>query len=323
VAAVGALSYVDLDLSLYLSFTLPMFVKVGDCWVKEYGFGKGSTLCSDGIVRCYGEGCSEAFLTYLAGLWIDKDRALELVGGRAREVVEDVVSRFYCLGVPASPWDLFEVLTAAFLSRRTDYHTNTVRWVKRLLSYLSLEQSPTLEDLIAYSRKVYEEFRSYQLLQYYEVVGELYTFSSVARALGDPERVRIDLVKIRYVGPKVADSFILHVGLDSSKAPIDVHYLRFLKRWGLLREDLTTPVKSYCSRYSCRECPLSPRCVASYTSALFKKLNGFVQSVAYVAGKLGISRCEEVERVRRVLIRTLAYGRYPLDLEPRYLVSPK
>jgi len=322
VVAVRISSYVDLDLSLYLSFTLPMFFKVGNCWVKEYGFGRGSRLCSDGVVRCYGEGCSEVFITYLAGLWVDKDRALELVEGRAREVVEDAVSRFYCLSVPASPWDLFEVLTAAFLSRRTDYHANTVRWVKHLLSYLSLEQNPTLEDLIAYSRKVYEEFRSYQLLQYYQVVGELYTLSSVARALGDPEKVRINLVKIRYVGPKVADSFILHAGLDSSKAPTDIHYLRFLKRWNLLREGLTAPSKSYCSRYLCRECPLSLRCVASYTSTMFKKLNGFVQSVAYVAGKLGIGRCEEVERVRHTLSKALAYGRYPLNLEPRDLVSP-
>jgi endonuclease III len=293
---------VDLDLSLYLSFTLPMFTKRGVCWVKEYGFGRGSILCSDGGVKCYGEGCSETLVTYLAGLWIDKDRALELVEGRAREVAEDVVSRFYCLGVPASPWDTFEVLTTAFLSRKTDYHTNTVRWVRLLLSYLSLEQGPTLEGVLRCSERVYREFHSYQLLQYHQVVREIYAVSSMARAVKEVDKLRMELVKIRYVGPKVADSFILHVGLDPSKAPVDVHYMRFLKRWGLLRGSLTVPSKVYCSRYSCSNCPLAPRCVSNYASTLFRSLNGFIQSAAYVADKLGITRCEDMERVRHKLV---------------------
>ncbi len=306
VVAVRVSGYVDLDLSLFLSFTLPMFVKVGDCWVKEFGFGRGSIICSSRGVECYGGSCSETFATYLAGLWLDKDRALELVEGRTREVAEEALSRFHCLGVPASPWDLFEVLTAAFLSRRTDYHTNTVRWVRHLLSYLNSGWGHTLESLLAYSRKVYEEFRSYQLLQYCQVVGELYTLSTAARSLKDLEKVRADLLKVKYVGPKVADSFMLHAGLDPTRAPVDVHYLKFLKKRGLLREDLIAPSKSYCSRYLCGECPLSPRCVARYTSTLFKRLNGFVQSVAYIVGKLGVGRCEEVERVRPTLSKALA-----------------
>jgi len=323
VVTVRVPGYVDLDLSLFLSFTLPMFVKSGECWVKEFGFGRGSTLCSDGGVECCGESCSKTFITYLTGLWVDKDRALEFVEGRARKVAEDTVSRFYCLGVPASPWDLFEVLTAAFLSRRTDYHANTVRWVRRLLSYLSLEQSPTLERVLEYSERVYREFHSYQLLQYYQVVGELYTLSSLVKVLGELERLRVELVKVRYVGPKVADSFILHTGLDPSRAPVDVHYIRFLKKWGLFKEGITAPSKSYCSKYPCRACPLSPRCIARYTSILFKNLNGFMQSAAYVVGKLGIGRCEEVERVRPKLSRVLANRWYPLHLEPRDLISLK
>ena len=297
---------VDLDLSLYLSFTLPLFTKRGVCWVKEYGFGRGSTLCSDGDVRCYGEGCSETFATYLAGLWIDKDKALELVEGRAREVAEDVVSRFHCLGVPASPWDTFEVLTAAFLSRKTDYHTNTVRWVRLLLSYLSLEQNLTLESVLRCSGRVYGEFRSYQLLQYHQVVREIYAVSLATRVVKEVGKLRMELLRIRYIGPKVADSFILHAGLDPSRAPVDVHYVRFLKRWGLVGGDLVVPSKVYCSRYSCSSCPLAPRCISNYTSTLFKSLNGFIQSATYVADKLGITRCENVERVRHKLVRSFS-----------------
>ncbi len=289
-------AHVDLDLALYASFSLPLFKKEGECWVKVFGFGRGTRVCSDGGLKCYGSFCSGEFLKYITGLWIDKERGLEELEARAGEVAEELVNDFYCLGVSASPWDSFAILTSTFLSRNTDYHRNTVRWVRAFL--VKLETLGESEDSIARAAlSTYMEYGSYQLQQFVEVLdGLLAVARSVPRST-DPagsSAIRKRLLGVKYLGPKVADSFILHSGLDQSRAPVDIHYLRFLRERGLLKEGYVYPQKSYCARYECAACPISRRCVYSHARRLFKGLNGFVQTAAYVVGKLGVRSCGDL-----------------------------
>lgn len=291
-------NYVDLDLALYVSFSLPMFKRDGECWTKVHGFGAGTRICADGAPRCYGSYCSDLFLKYVGGLWIDRERGLGELEGAARDVAEELVDRFYCLSVSSSPWDTFEILVSAFLSRNTDYHRNTVRWVRALLSRLAgpLGGDPG-RAVVAAAVSTYNEFGSYQLLQLVEVLGDLLNVSRKLPAL-NLHSARRELLRVRYLGPKVASSFMLHSGLDQSAAPVDLHYMRFLKRCGLTEGGLVYPRKSHCVTHDCLACPAARKCVYAHAARLFKSLNGFVQTAAYVMGKLGIRGCEEIDRVR-------------------------
>ncbi|MEM0197161.1 MAG: hypothetical protein QXK66_05955 [Sulfolobales archaeon] len=291
-------SYINLDLTLYASFSLPMFKKDGDCWIKVYGYGAGTSICVDGNLKCHGIACSSQFLDYVAGSWINKERYLEELEGLAREVVEGLIKEFYCLSISASPWDTFEILTAAFLSRNTDFHKNTVRWVKTFLRKLAgpkrVSSDQTVDQIAQAAVSVYREFKSYQLLQFMEVLDKLITVARMVPT-ASPSATRRNLLKVKYLGPKVADSFILHSGLDTSRAPVDIHYMRFLKRSGFLGNEYIQPRKSYCTTYDCFTCPASQKCVYAYTIRLFKNLNGFTQTAAYIMDKLQIRRCEDVD----------------------------
>ena len=292
-------SEVDLDLTLYVSFALPMYRRIGSCWVKIFGYGAGTAICYGEALRCYGNLCSDDALKYVLGLWLDVERGLQETEGRARAIAEELVERFRCLGISASPWDPLAVLTSAFLSRRTDYHRNTVRWVRALLSRLGGLEAHDIGTIRRVALSLYEEYGSYQLLQYAEVLGQLREVSLSRPA--NPDEVRRSLLRVKYVGPKVAHSFILHSGLDGTWAPVDVHYERFLRRHSLLGEGRLLPPKALCSRYSCPSCPLSSSCVYAYTREVFGRLNGFVQTAAYVMGKLGIESCEDLGRVRSLV----------------------
>lgn len=286
---------IDLDLTLYVSLSLPMFKKNGECWVKTHGFGAGTRVCADRNLRCYGSYCSNQFLAYVVGLWIDKEKGLEELEGAAREIAEELVKEFYCLSISASPWDTFEVLTSAFLSRNTDYHKNTVRWVRAFLSKLGDFRRDDLAHITRAAVSTYREFKSYQLQQFIEVLESLHAIAHAAPTI-DPGTIRKKLLEVKYLGPKVADSFILHSGLDQSKAPVDVHYMRFLKRHGLLEKEYKSPQKNYCAKYECSSCLIARKCIYTYAARMFKRLNGFVQTAAYAMGKLGIKRCEDLEK---------------------------
>lgn len=297
---------VDLDITLYVSFSLPMYERRRDCWVKVYGYGAGTCICGGEGIECYGQACSSDFVRYSTGLWIDKEGGLRELDGKVMLIAEDIVNRFYCVGISASPWDSLEILTAAFLSKRTDYHRNTVRWVKAMLSRMASLGRGDLDSLKAIASQIYQEFRSYQLQQYIEILDKLYNVVTLISRLS-PTSLKQQLMRIKYVGPKVVSSFILHSGLDQSTAPVDVHYMRFLKRYNLFNGSLSLPRKDFCSMYDCYSCPMKMRCLYAYTSHIFKKLNGFIQTVAYIHGKLGARSCQDLDKYRNELLRYYLY----------------
>ncbi|MCX8184510.1 MAG: hypothetical protein RMI56_06520 [Sulfolobales archaeon] len=251
-------------------------------------------ICLEDGLKCYGSYCSNRlFINYITGRWFDLDKGLSEVEDVARRAVEDVIERFYCLSVSASPWDKFEVLTAAFLSRNTDYHRNTVRWVKSLLHKLSNTNIDSANGIVRAAFLTYNEYRSYQLHQLTEVLSEILSALQAVSAM-DVETIRKQLIKIKHLGPKVVDSFLLHSGLETIHAPVDIHYLRFLKKYGLLRDVFTYPRKKYCTEFNCYTCPIARKCVYAYTIKMFKNLNGFIQTASYVSGKLKVESCRDL-----------------------------
>ncbi|MCS7099007.1 MAG: hypothetical protein NZ925_01500 [Sulfolobales archaeon] len=300
---------IDLDITLYASFSLPMYRKDEDCWIKVFGYGRGRNLCVEGSLKCYGPPCSdELFIKYATGLWIDVEKNLEDLGGEARQVAEDVLEKFYCLSISASPWDKLEVLAAAFLSRNTDYHVNTVRWTRTLLHEISSLNSRNANSVRKAVLLTYGKYRSYQILQLSEVIGEVLS-ALQADSAKDVENTRKLLIKIKYLGPKVVDSFILHSGLDSARAPIDVHYMRFLKKYGLLKYEAAYPQKSYCARYYCTTCPRAQRCIYAYAARTFKGLNGLIQTASYVSDKLKVESCRDLDKFGiKLLLKKITAG---------------
>lgn len=287
---------INLDLTLYVSFSLPMFRKDRECWIKVHGHGAGAKICECGGLKCYGNACSERLLSYVAGYWIDIEKGLGELEGEAEKVADEVVKEFYCLSIAASPWDSLEILTSSFLSRNTDYHKNTVKWVRTLLNKLELSENGDEKNIMKAAILTYRQFRSYQLQQLIEVLDDLLATTSNI-SLSNPSETRKRLLKVKYIGPKVADSFILHSGLDQSRAPVDVHYLKFLKRHRLLKQEYAYPQKDYCVKYECASCSLVKRCVYAHTARLFKSLNGFIQTSAYVMDKLKVRNCGDIERI--------------------------
>ena len=134
--------------------------------------------------------------------------------------METLLSAYRGLRLSVSPGDQDLVFAAAFLSRNTDYYANVVRWV-RLLS-----PDGELDPSLAVNAG-----RSFQLRQLPEVMASLREISPLPR---DPWEARRRLLSLRWVGPKVADAFLLFTGVSTELAPADVHFLRLGVRLGLL-----------------------------------------------------------------------------------------
>ncbi len=125
---------IDLDATMYPSFLSALFARVRGTWVKLVGYGRGLAIeRRGGIVCCTGPACDNRVLAYHAGLW-----CVAACRSRLRERVtilpEGVRRVAMSIGVAASPWDRESIAIAVYLSRRTSYTVNVLRWVRALLS---------------------------------------------------------------------------------------------------------------------------------------------------------------------------------------------
>jgi endonuclease III len=65
-------------------------------------------------------------------------------------------------------------------------------------------------------------------------------------------KVRTELTRVRNIGPKVADCFVLNVMGDLSAAPIDVNVKRVAEYLQLVPKDLGMPTPMLCRNFACR-----------------------------------------------------------------------
>ncbi len=281
---------IDLDLSMYPSFASVMFKRISrNTWVKYWGVGRGTVIyVRNGELICEGNICDDEELIKLwCGAWYDPVNMLKRIGLRneVRDLIKELMMCLKGLRLVINPIERLPILLATFLSRRTDYHLNVIKWVEKILTKcLSRDLNLNRECLL-------EVGSSYQLKQLNEVLDSLESIAGL-NTLDHPWRIRGKLLKVKYVGPKVADSYLLFTTTSGLFTPSDIHYLRFLKYTGLINylssKGLLIPNKHLCLRYGpeCNRCSLSIRCLTGQSIHLFGELSGYVQTMAYVIDKL-------------------------------------
>jgi endonuclease III len=208
--------------------------------------------------------------------------------------VEGVRRLLHRIALVASPWDAESIAIAVFLSRRTSYVANVLRWVRTLLRDAYDPETGRVDtDAI---RKRARTITSYQVQQLIDVLDEL--IDSVRWSGGGAEEVRRRLLQVPYVGPKVADATLLFTGLSCRVAPYDTHLSRLLSEEGIPHKQ---PSKTMCLRYgaNCLTCSYRRYCGTGVTVERYGEWSGLIQTAAYVYYSLK----GELSRLERILRR--------------------
>jgi endonuclease III len=267
----------DLELLTYPSFALPLFDVSGLGLVKRYGFCSGLRVKASpyGYVVSHGDPKCVEYSKFILGLWFDPELYYGGVSGDFKPIVSALLEAYRGFGLSVSPLDDLAVFTSIVLSRRTDYHVNTVRWLRSLLElYVDLAGVASV-DPGELSSRISRSFHLRMLPNlvkcYLGVRGE---------ALSGVEGTR-GLFKCSGVGPKTFYSYILHVLLDTSYAPIDVNLEVFLENMGFGGFG-SKPQRRYCALYDCNSCPLRSSCLEARLREHLGRLTGWFQTVAYI-----------------------------------------
>ncbi len=283
---------IDLDASLYPSFASSLFEPLEPgVWVKRVGFGRFKLFQREGRVCCKGLGCTRRVLWSLTGLWcLEKcRRVLEEKDHMLPSGVRELAWR---LTVSALPEDRESIAIAVFLSRRTSYVSNVVRWVQTIL----VEAADPATGMVDTGkvREAAELFTSYQVRQLKTYVDKLVEVARRLTALNLLE-ARRKLLSIPFIGPKAADAIILFTGVSTRVAPYDTHLSKLLRDMGLPHKP---PSKTVCRRHlDCNSCPFRGKCGSGLLVEMFGEAAGLVQTASYVYYSLG----GRIERLKAIL----------------------
>jgi len=261
---------IHFGLTLLYSYLLPLFsveeTSGGFMFRKIAGAGKGLECVfreKDLLTNCRvisGGSISSSLLG------LDK-RALFLevcVRAKLPECLSKYVTLIY------EPLDRELVLYSVFLSRNTDYYVNTVKWVREIATRGEVSST------------------SYVAGEFYRVKQ---AFIGVIEKRLEPVSEAIELLCIRGFGVKSAKAYLLHAYGLTSHAPIDRHYA------SILGVKPRQPSKEFCAklRLDCYKCTRS--CVYGYTTRLLGPLNGAIQSLSYIYGRLKSKRRSSLEEI--------------------------
>ncbi len=261
----------DMDLSLKPSFILPLFTKVGRSkYVKLYGDSRGCIIeIKEGTLVCRGGNISR--ILEWTGLWFDPYKYLRKLGRSERAIVERLLEIYHGLRIPVSTSDEPYIFIAVFLSRNTDYYRNTMKWLSKIFPYYN--NYGKLPPLV-------EVGGSYQLKQLEKAFLEYKKYALSTDH--DLEVLRRVMLKIPNVGPKTADAYIMYAKANTFMPPVDIHFIRFSRRLLIGNEEFTVPLKAYCLKYSCENCPLNRSCLSIIISKKFGFMSGWIQTVSYL-----------------------------------------
>ncbi len=273
----------DLYLTLYPSFITTMFVPFKrDEWVKRFGYCQGVRIRQEGDGVWYEGNCDESYVKLLTGLWFEPWNYLHEVERKYLEIIERLIEKFACIRLAISPYDHERIFISTFLSRVTGYYQNVIRWVQGLLE-LTGDRPERIDENVV--RRV---GNSFQLIQLSDALrAYLARVKPLVEARISFWKIRQELLGVKYVGPKVADAFLIFTGLTTELAPSDRHYINFVKKLGLF-ERFRQPEKRLCISYRCPECLHVGICLTGLSHMSFGRLSSWVQTVAYVADSLGL-----------------------------------
>ncbi|RLG76843.1 MAG: hypothetical protein DRO12_03670 [Thermoprotei archaeon] len=274
---------VDFKLSLYPSFIYPLFEEPQpNTFIKVYGYAKGLTVkqLDNAVEFSHSAPLDLEDLRSLSGSWLDPLGSLEELDPKPRRIVEQFLKMYPGLRIVTVPKDYVLLFIAIFLSRNTDFHVNTSRWMKKLFRVFG---EP--EKIVEEPEKIRCIGSSYQLRQLPQAL-KIFFYKVEVKSCENPDELRKVLLKIPNVGPKVADAYLLFVCRLSSVSPIDTNFMRMLKMLGLIEGKYVVPNKSMCLQaQSCVEtirCRYSDACAVPRVRRLFGSLTGWVQTAAYL-----------------------------------------
>ncbi len=284
----------DLELSLKASFVLPLFEEVEPrTYVKLYGHRAGLKLGAYTGAVLY-EGCNVFEASLLSGAWFDPLENAKRLRRRKAQYLYELWQAFPGLGLAVDPWDVRAIFYAIFLSRNTDYHANTVRWVRELARRARDEG-----HLMALDPR--EVGSSYQLAQLAEikddlgcVLGSLRPGPELLGSEGTFKALKPRLLALPHVGPKTVHAFGLFCLALTHLAPADRHLLAIARAVGLADEDARVPRKELCLRYDClggpERCPQARECITAILMRELGHMAGWFQTAAFLYGSLYLSK---------------------------------
>ncbi len=288
---------------LYPSFALPLLEVSAEHVRKIYGYCRGLEvrLEDSGLVALHSDPKCIEYAKLVVGTWFDPWKHLNEVDEALRDVVEKLLDAYGWMGIATSPRDDVELFASIVLSRNTDYHTNVVRWMRRILEigigrFLEMG-SDEVSKIVG---------RSYQIHQLREVLRNYLAIRDKLLQSGSLT-VRRAIMEMKFLGPKTADAYLLFVKLDTSYAPIDRNLQTFVRMLGL--ENVLgneVPTKQICLKYlDCDSCP-HESCLLKGLRRYLGRMSGWFQTVAYVHAKIF---CRE-KRCYECSLRSLCRARF-------------
>ena len=276
---------IDLRLSLYPSFASVLFTQLdNETLLKDLGYGKGLRIrVHRHEVECEGVLCDDELIKEWIGIWFNPYNYLDKAKRSKKYVIEKLIDLYNGVRIITSSVDWKIILVAVFLSRRTDYHVNVVRWVKTIFRDTYIENN--IDTVI---KRIDVAGKSYQLKQLKSSISSLFNINFNER----PWSLRRELLLKKYVGPKVVDAFLLFTKKGTVFTPSDIHYQRFVRNLNLVDKKLGIPMKNICLRYgaNCFDCLFRNNCLTGWSISVFGELSGWVQTIAYIHDKMFCSR---------------------------------
>lgn len=272
----------NLDMSLYPSFTYPLYSIIGGWYVKVVGAYRGLRFKLDEpkILRFEGlSTVSEDVVSELTGLWFDPyDYVSKLSSSRASRVWL-LVEAYEGVGLAIDPYSRLWLFVSVALSRHTDFHINTVRWVRMISESIGDPRYAGIEQFSMISRSFHLAQLPLQIRFYVERIESL-------EDMVDPSILRVKLQEGPWIGPKTATSYLLFSRRDATyMASSDIHFQRVSRRLGLI--DWSIAWNPYmCRRYLCVDCPIHGGCLHWVARRDYGWLAGWIQTVAYLQDKL-------------------------------------
>ncbi|MDW7986579.1 MAG: hypothetical protein RMI88_05125 [Nitrososphaerota archaeon] len=281
----------SLDLSLEASFTLPLFYKMEDEYMKIYGKSRGVKIRQERNLLKY-EGGDELEVLMLSGSWFNPHIEIRKTNKTARNILERLIEIFPGLGISIDPWDKIAVLYTIFLSRNTDYHNNTVKWMKKILG-------KALDEEAIKSVQLSDIGRSYQLEQLTEVrakIASLFSLEEFRKEMYSLEEfldLRKKILSVKYCGPKVVHGWgLFSLGL-TYLSQVDRHLLSIGKILNVVNPDDKNPVKILCITSRCfinKDCKIVDKCITYKLYSIFGHMAGWFQTATYLYGAKYLSR---------------------------------
>ena len=276
--------YIDLETLLFPSFALPLFTRDNNVYIKRWGACSGLKIWIENnevYIEHDSTQCIDYALNYVLGRWCSFETLSCSYGIRDERfsyVLSSLKELYPYMGVSTSPLDDIALFVSIFLSRNTDFHVNVVKWMNRMFMLCGDDWDCIVRILRERPTSIGS---SYQIKQLAEVLPQYLELRDVVLA-SDSDTVKRELLKLKYVGPKVAFAYILFVKLDSRYAPLDVNFLTFLRQLRLVPEDCILPKKELCIRYSCDDCPSNNRCLEYIVRQYVERFAGLLQTIVYV-----------------------------------------